>query len=99
MFAIDGCKIKSNDSKEWSGTIEELTGKEAKLRRASQQILARHQDQGALSDDEVSHDIKQKAKLDSGATKIGLFLASNQGKIDRRGKPVKVILPTQTVRK
>ena len=25
MFAIDGCKIKSNASKEWSGTIEELT--------------------------------------------------------------------------
>ncbi|MCJ8321994.1 MAG: transposase, partial [Colwellia sp.] len=43
MFAIDGCKIKSNASKEWSGTIEELTRKEAKLRRASQRILARHQ--------------------------------------------------------
>jgi len=35
MFAIDGCKIKSNASKEWSGTIEELTRKEAKLRKAS----------------------------------------------------------------
>ena len=45
MFAIDGCKIKSNASKEWSGTIEELTRKEAKLRSASQRIIARHQAQ------------------------------------------------------
>jgi len=89
MFAIDGCKIKSNASKEWSGTIEELTRKEAKLRRASQRILARHQAQDTLSDDEVSHDLKQKAKLDSSATKIGQFLANNQDKIGSRGKPVK----------
>jgi hypothetical protein len=24
MFAIDGCKLKSNASKEWSGTFDEL---------------------------------------------------------------------------
>jgi transposase len=89
MFAIDGCKIKSNASKEWSGTIEELTRKEAKLRRASQRILARHQAQDTLSEDEVSHDLKQKAKLDSSAEKIKHFLATNQEKIGNRGKPVK----------
>ena len=27
MFAIDGCKLPSNASKEWSGAIEELTKK------------------------------------------------------------------------
>jgi len=89
MFSIDGCKIKSNASKEWSGTIEELTRKEAKLRRASQRILARHQAQDGLSEEEVEHDLKQKAKLDSSATKIGVFLANNQDKIGSRGKPVK----------
>ncbi len=89
MFAIDGCKIKSNASKEYSGTIEELTRKEAKLRKASQRILARHQAQDGLSDDEVSHDLKQKTKLDSSAEKIKQFLASNQDKIGSRGKPVK----------
>ncbi|WP_146866940.1 transposase, partial [Aliivibrio fischeri] len=35
MFAIDGCKIPSNASKEWSGTHAELTRKKAKLERAS----------------------------------------------------------------
>ena len=33
MFAIDGCKIKSNASKEWSGTHEELGRKQLRLRR------------------------------------------------------------------
>jgi len=89
MFAIDGCKIKSNASKEYSGTFEELTRKEAKLRQASQRILARHQAQDGLSEDEISHDLKQKAKLDSSATKIGQFLATNKEKMGSRGKPVK----------
>ncbi len=89
MFAIDGCKIKSNASKEYSGTFEELERKEAKLRKASQRILARHQAQDSLSEDEINHDLKQKAKLDNSAIKIKQFLASNKEKIGSRGKPVK----------
>jgi hypothetical protein len=30
MFTIDGCKIKLNASKQWSGTLEELERKKAK---------------------------------------------------------------------
>jgi len=89
MFAIDGCKIKSNASKEYSGTFEELRRKEAKLRRASQRILARHQAQDGLSEDEINHDLKQKAKLDNSAEKIKQFLATHKEKIGSRGKPVK----------
>jgi len=72
MFAIDGCKIRSNASKEWSGTFDELERKQAKLRRASQRILARHQAQDSLSEDEIAHDLKQQAKLDKSADKISL---------------------------
>ncbi|MFT5717017.1 MAG: transposase [Oleiphilaceae bacterium] len=89
MFSIDGCKIKSNASKEWSGTIEELTRKEAKLRRASQRILARHQAQDSLNEDELAHDLKQKIKLDSSAEKIKEFLAISTDKMGSQGKPVK----------
>ena len=89
MFAIDGCKIKSNASKEWSGTFEELERKQAKLRRASKRIIERHQAQDGLSDDEVSHDLKQKAKLDKSADKIKTFLATNEEKMGSRNKPVK----------
>ena len=43
MFAIDGCKLPSNASKEWSGAFEELERKKAKLERASKRIIERHQ--------------------------------------------------------
>ncbi|ABM03213.1 transposase, IS4 family [Psychromonas ingrahamii 37] len=89
MFAIDGCKIKSNASKEWSGTFEELERKQTKLRRASRRIIERHQAQDGLSEDEVQHDLKQKEKLDKSADKIKQFLASNEEKIGNRKKPVK----------
>ncbi len=89
MFAIDGCKIKSNASKEWSGTFEELGRKQAKLERASKRILARHQSQDAMPEEEVSHDLKQKAKLDKSADKIAAFLQVNKEKLGSKGKPVK----------
>ena len=89
MFAIDGCKIKSNASKEWSGTFEELERKQTKLRRASKRIIERHQAQDGLSEDEVQHDLKQKEKLDKSADKIKQFLASNNERIGNRKKPVK----------
>jgi len=89
MFAIDGCKIKSNASKEWSGTHEELGRKHAKLKRASQRIIARHQAQDSLSEPEKTHDLKQKEKLDKSADKIERFLASSDEKLGTTNKPVK----------
>jgi len=89
MFAIDGCKIKSNASKEWSGTFEELERKQVKLEKASKRILARHQSQDIMPDDEVTHDLKQKEKLDKSATKIADYLATKKEKLGSKGKPVK----------
>ena len=40
MFAIDGCKLPSNASKEWSGTKEELRHKKEKMEKAVRQIIA-----------------------------------------------------------
>lgn len=89
MFAIDGCKIKSNASKEWSGTHEELGRKQARLKRASERILARHQAQDSSNDAELEHDLKQKIKLDKSADKIERFLASSEEKLGSQKKPVK----------
>jgi transposase len=94
MFAIDAvgparCKIKSNASKEWSGTFEELGRKKAKLERASKRIVERHQAQDGLGDELVVHDLKQKEKLDKSADKITTFLATHQEKTGSKGKPVK----------
>jgi transposase len=43
-FAIDGCKLPSNASKEWSGTHEELRKKQQKYQAAGKKIVARHRD-------------------------------------------------------
>ena len=44
MFAIDGCKISSNCSKEWSGTREDFTRKAAKLERSIELLLRKHRE-------------------------------------------------------
>lgn len=41
-FAIDGCKMASNASKEWSGTHEELLHKQKKYQAAAKKIVERH---------------------------------------------------------
>jgi len=42
MFAIDGCKMPSNASKEWSGTKADLKKKALKLNKAIKRILHKH---------------------------------------------------------
>jgi transposase len=44
MFAIDGCKLPSNASKEWSGTIGGLKKKKAKLENHAARLLSRHRE-------------------------------------------------------
>lgn len=43
LFAIDGCKLPSNASKEWSGTLKELSSKRKKLRRLIRHHLKEHE--------------------------------------------------------
>jgi hypothetical protein len=42
MFAIDGCKLPSNASKEWSGTIEELTKKKKDWEELAAKLIEQH---------------------------------------------------------
>ena len=44
MFAIDGCKLPSNASKEWSGTIGDLKKKREKLEKHITRLILRHQE-------------------------------------------------------
>jgi transposase len=45
MFAIDGCKLPSNASKEWSGTHKEMTKKQNKIDRAVRRMLSKHREE------------------------------------------------------
>ena len=44
MFALDGCKLPSNASKEWSGTFPELHKKKQKIEVKVAQLLAEQMD-------------------------------------------------------
>ncbi|WAJ71940.1 transposase [Catenovulum adriaticum] len=89
MFAIDGCKISSNASKEWSGTHQELKQKAERLKLASKRIIAAHKAQDECPDTEIAKDLKQKEKLDNTAKKIAQFLADKSERIGNRNTPVK----------
>jgi transposase len=43
VFALDGLKLSSNASKQWSGTFDELKHKQEKLEAKIEQLLAEHQ--------------------------------------------------------
>ena len=43
-FAVDGCKLPSNASKQWSGTHRELEEKRKKLERVAERIVERHRE-------------------------------------------------------
>src|SRR5688572_8618905 len=51
-FAVDGCKLPSNASKQWSGTHLELADKREKLKRVAERIVQRHREQDDHEKDE-----------------------------------------------
>jgi transposase len=42
LFAVDGCKLPSNASKEWPGTIEELKQKKKSMETLAEKIVEQH---------------------------------------------------------
>jgi transposase len=91
MFAVDGVKLPSNASKEWSGTKKELQEKKEKMERAIRQMMRRHRemdvkeaDRGVMEQEEQYIDtLKKKVK------KIKAWLKDNEDKPGKRGKPIK----------
>ena len=91
MFAVDGCKMPSNASKEWSGTKEELWHKKDKMEQAIKQILTRHHEMDIKEKDKgiVEQEAKYVETIKSKVKKIKQFLKENDDKPGKTGKPVK----------
>jgi transposase len=79
MFAIDGCKLPSNASKEWSGTRADFEKKAQKIETAIERMLAKHQqlDQNGEEADWVKREQQQIDTLRGEATKLRTWLADN----------------------
>jgi len=79
-FAIDGCKLPSDASKQWSGTHKELKKKAVKMRKAAQKIIDKHRaNDGKPGGD--SHKDKELQSIDTlirNAEKIEQFLAEKE---------------------
>ncbi len=91
MFAIDGCKLPSNASKQWSGTKEDFKRKAARMEKAIRRIVNSHKasDKSASDDDTRAREKQYVKTLRKRVKKIRGWLDDNDDKIGKSGRPVK----------
>ena len=93
MFAIDGCKLPSNASKEWSGSKADFQKKAVKLEKAIERIVTRHRATD-VSDEPIAKEIREKDEqyvetLDKQLKKVRSWLKENDDRTGSRGSIVK----------
>ena len=91
MFAIDGCKMPSNASKELSGTKAEFFKKKQKMERAIRRILKKHREMD-IAEKDVDVVEKEKQYIQTLRTQIKKYsqwLDDNDDKPGKTGKPRK----------
>ncbi|MGI9292826.1 MAG: IS1182 family transposase [Pseudomonadales bacterium] len=91
-FAIDGVKLPSNASREWSGRTADFEKKYDKLRHAIRFMLQRHHEEDAaaqVNQDVRAQELKQIAKLGAVSKKIHHQLKTMEDKTGANGKVVK----------
>ena len=91
MFAVDGCKLPSNASKEWSGTKGDLEKKKEKMEKAIRQIVKRHREVDAREADKaiIEQEEQYVETLREKVKKIKAWLRDNEDKPGKSGKPLK----------
>jgi len=91
MFAIDGVKLPSNASKEWSGTRADFAKKVEKMERAVKYLIRRHRAADTADEDPRLKDAraKQIRTLKASVAKVKGFLKEREDKRGTSGKVVK----------
>lgn len=86
MFAIDGCKLPSNASKEWSGTKADFAKKKEKMDQTIHYILKKHRGEDKMSvGTETDKQEEHLANLRRKSEKIKRWLSENEDKIGKNG--------------
>lgn len=90
MFAVDGVKLPSNASKEWSGTKADLRKKADKMQRAVTHLLKQHRDHDLSASDAAMNAAREQQlqTLNNAIAKVEGFLAQHNDKLGRSGKPI-----------
>ncbi len=92
MFAIDGCKISSNASKEWSGTKEDFEKKKQKYEAAISYLVKKHREEDekkTMTSSDREKETKAKEGLETKVKKIREWLEMNDDKKGVSGKAKK----------
>jgi transposase len=97
VFALDGCKLPSNASKEWSGTIVDLRRKQEKLEKKVKELLAEQREtdkregggSGTGGRGGGGRREEQVERLKKKAARIQEWLNENGPKIGSKGKEIK----------
>lgn len=87
-FSLDGVKLPSNASKEWSGTFKELAHKRDKLQAKLQQVLAEHLHTDSLPERERERQQKQERRLQQQVERLNQFLQEEKPKIGKGGEEI-----------
>ena len=90
-FSLDGCKLPSNASKEWSGKHQTLRKKKEKLEARVNELVERQiqADRENIDPSNLSNREKQIERIQQKADRIQKFLDENEPRIGRQGKEVK----------
>ncbi len=92
MFAIDGCKISSNASKEWSGTRKQFQKRQKKMEKVVRRILLKHkkEDENGLriSPDMRKAEEKQIETIQKKINKYEKWLKKNPDKLGTRNTAI-----------
>jgi transposase len=91
MFAVDGCKLPSNASKEWSGTKKDFKKKCIKLENAIERIVTRHRESDLTEPENRVKETQEKyiAALKKQVKKIKDWSDENDDKPGHKGTPTK----------
>jgi transposase len=91
MFAIDGCKMPSNASKEWSGTRASFEKKSKKMKTAIKYIIEKHRnaDNNEGESDQREQEEQYIKTVKKQIKKIETFLKTHKEKIGKSGDPIK----------
>lgn len=89
MFAVDGCKLPSNASKEWSGKHKDLKKKQQKLEALAEQLLEKNKQNDLSASKTIDKDLERHLiNINKKVEKIQAFLETEQPKIGPRGTEV-----------
>jgi transposase len=91
-FSLDGLKLSSNASKEWSGTFSDLKKKQEALQRKVKEAIREHRSSDERDDDKPDSDRVKREKrikrLKQKADRIEKFLSQSEPKIGASGKEI-----------